>query len=123
MGSYEISNKLIELGKRIRARRLESHLSQEDFAELAGVSVNTVIRAENGQTAVSVETFSRMVGVLGVTADELLGVEPMGKKEKEQVEGMVFNIHHLKKCDREVVLCTMNALIEGLSRSRQEDLP
>ena len=55
MSNRAISTELIELGERIRKRRQEMKLSQESFAEKAGISVNTVSRIEGGQTAMSVE--------------------------------------------------------------------
>lgn len=55
MGSRAGSQGLIELGERIRQRRQEKNISQEIFAEKAGVSVNTVSRIEGGQTATSIE--------------------------------------------------------------------
>lgn len=53
------SRELVEIGERIRQRRKDSHLSQEAFAEKAGISVNTVSRIEGGQAAMSVEIFSK----------------------------------------------------------------
>ena len=50
MSNRAISTELIELGERIRKRRQEMKLSQESFAEKAGISVNTVSRIEGGQT-------------------------------------------------------------------------
>ena len=49
MSNRAISTELIELGERIRKRRQEMKLSQESFAEKAGISVNTVSRIEGGQ--------------------------------------------------------------------------
>lgn len=67
------SRELIEIGERIRQRRKDSHLSQEAFAEKAGISVNTVSRIEGGQAAMSVEIFSKIVAILEADANELLG--------------------------------------------------
>lgn len=61
MSNRAISTELIELGERIRKRRQEMKLSQESFAEKAGISVNTVSRIEGGQTAMSVEIFRKMI--------------------------------------------------------------
>ena len=41
MGNRAGSQRLIQLGERIRQKRKDSHLSQETFAEKAGISVNT----------------------------------------------------------------------------------
>ena len=65
MSNRAISTELIELGERIRKRSQEMKLSQESFAEKAGISVNTVSRIEGGQTAMSVLRFFRkMIEIL-----------------------------------------------------------
>lgn len=55
MGNRAGSQELIQLGERIRQKRKDSHLTQETFAEKAGISVNTVSRIEGGQAAMSIE--------------------------------------------------------------------
>ncbi|MEE1165234.1 MAG: helix-turn-helix transcriptional regulator [Lachnospiraceae bacterium] len=45
-----LSEEYLEIGERIRKRRLELHLSQEQLAERAGISVNTLSRLECGQS-------------------------------------------------------------------------
>ena len=73
MSNRAISTELIELGERIRKRRQEMKLSQESFAEKAGISVNTVSRIEGGQTAMSVEIFRKIIEILETDANLLLG--------------------------------------------------
>ena len=72
MSNRAISTELIELGERIRKRRQEMKLSQESFAEKAGISVNTVSRIEGGQTAMSVEIFRKMIEILETDANILI---------------------------------------------------
>ena len=81
MGNRAGSQRLIQLGERIRQKRKDSHLSQETFAEKAGISVNTVSRIEGGQAAMSVEIFAKLVEVLDTDANELLGRKPMGNRK------------------------------------------
>ena len=57
MGNRAGSQDLIDLGNRIRDRRHEIRLSQENVAERAGISANTVSRIEGGQSAMSIEIF------------------------------------------------------------------
>ena len=116
MGSRAVSQGLIELGDRIRQRRQEIHLSQEAFAEKVGVSVNTVSRVEGGQTAMSIEVFRKMVRVLHTSANELLGEdipEPDGKKPFYE---LLYRVRCLKKSDQEIVLHTMETLIDELKK-------
>ena len=53
LGNRAGSQELIQLGERIRQKRKDSHLTQETFAEKAGISVYTVRRIEGGQAAMS----------------------------------------------------------------------
>ena len=80
MSNRAISTELIELGERIRKRRQEMKLSQESFAEKAGISVNTVSRIEGGQTAMSVEIFRKMIEILETDANILMGKESSLRK-------------------------------------------
>ena len=76
LGNRAGSQELIQLGERIRQKRKDSHLTQETFAEKAGISVNTVSRIEGGQAAMSIEIFAKLVEILDADANELLGRNP-----------------------------------------------
>lgn len=115
MGNRAVSQVLIELGERIRKRRREVHLSQEAFAEKVGISVNTVSRVEGGQTAMSIEIFKKMVEILEVDADDLLGKCPK-EKEKNKYDTLVRRIQQLKENEQKIVLQTMEVLIDGINK-------
>ena len=118
LGSRAGSQGVIELGERIRQRRQEKNISQETFAEKAGVSVNTVSRIEGGQTATSIEIFTKMVEVLDADANELLGRKrnvPYGKNPEET---MVLRIRKLKPKEQKIVIQTMTALMDGIEGER-----
>ena len=117
MGNRAGSQDLIELGNRIRDRRNEISMSQEKVAEQAGISANTVSRIEGGQSAMSIEIFIKMVQILGVDANELLGVN-IQKEEDGQCRKMFCRIRHLKQNEQTVVLQTMEALVDGLRQCR-----
>lgn len=114
MGKYTELENLIELGNRIRNRRTELHLSQETVAEKAEISTNTVSRIEGGQTAMSIEIFIKLVEVLDVDADELLGGIVFAGRRHERFQDMFYHIHHLKECEQTVVLQTMETLVKGI---------
>lgn len=118
MGNRAESQYLIKLGNRIRDRRQEISLSQEKVAEQAGISVNTVSRIEGGQSAMSIEIFIKMVQILGVDANELLGVSSQTKEGDGQCQEMFCRIRHLKQNEQTVVLQTMEALVNGLRQCR-----
>lgn len=113
MGNRAGSQRLIQLGERIRQKRKDSHLSQETFAEKADISVNTVSRIEGGQAAMSVEIFAKLVEVLDTDADELLGRRAK-EKENDPVETTAARIRRLKPKEQKIVLKTMKALMDGM---------
>lgn len=117
LGNRAGSQDLIELGNRIRDRRNEISMSQEKVAEQAGISANTVSRIEGGQSAMSIEIFIKMVQILGVDANELLGVNSQ-TKEDGQCRKMFCRIRHLKQSEQTVVLQTIEALVDGLRQCR-----
>lgn len=113
MSNRAMSQGLIDLGERIRKRRQEIHMSQEAFAEKAGISVNTVSRVEGGQTAMSIEIFKRMVETLDADANELLG-ERASVDEQSRMRNTFLRVRHLKKKDQELILRTLSVLLDGL---------
>ena len=118
LGNRAGSQDLIELGNRIRDRRNEISMSQEKVAEQAGISANTVSRIEGGQSAMSIEIFIKMVQILDVDANELLGVSSQSEEKDGQCQKMFCRIQHLKQNEQTVVLQTMEALVDGLWQCR-----
>lgn len=117
LGNLAESPELIKLGNRIRDRRREIRLSQEKVAEKAGVSTNTISRIEGGQSAMSIETFMKLVEILDIDANRLLGIVAL-REEDKQYQDILCRVHCLKKGDQEVVVKTIKALVEGLRRTR-----
>lgn len=54
------------LGKVIKERRLELGTTQQQIADLAGVSVNTLYQLERGQSNPTIEVLVKVVEVLGM---------------------------------------------------------
>lgn len=121
MGNRAGSQRLIQLGEQIRQKRKDSHLSQEIFAEKAGISVNTVSRIEGGQAAMSVEIFAKLVEVLDADANELLGRKPAGKDEI--AEKIMLRIRRLKPREQKIVIQTMSALVDGMEGKDGGEIP
>lgn len=118
MSNRAESQDLIELGNRIRDRRQEIRLSQEQVAEKAGISTNTVSRIEGGQSAMSIEIFIKMLQILGVDANDLLGENGLAAEQDGQCRKMLCRIRHLKQSEQTVVLRTMETLVDGLKQCR-----
>lgn len=68
----ESNNELIQIGQRIRAARLAKGMSQADLAFAADISLPHISNFELGKKQLSILTFSKIIEVLGVSADEIL---------------------------------------------------
>lgn len=62
----------MKLNERIRKCRLDASLSQEEVAELVGVSRQAVTKWELGQSSPSTENLFRLAEIFGTTVDMLL---------------------------------------------------
>ena len=118
MSNRAISTELIELGERIRKRRQEMKLSQESFAEKAGISVNTVSRIEGGQTAMSVEIFRKMIEILETDANILLGKEEGDTERQEAVQEVLYQIQKLEWKEQKIIMQTIDSLIDSFNEYR-----
>ena len=76
VGRRAMSQELLQLGERIRRRRIKLCLSQEALAEKAGISANTVSRIEGGQMSMGIGTFVKLVQAMEADANDLLGISP-----------------------------------------------
>jgi transcriptional regulator with XRE-family HTH domain len=66
-----------QLGERVRQRRQELGLSQEDMANLAEMHWTNWGKIERGQANPSLTTILRVAGVLGIDAGKLVqGISP-----------------------------------------------
>ncbi len=118
MGNRATSQKLIDLGNRIRERRQEVHMSQEELAEKAGINSKTVSRIEGGQTAMSVEILQKLTEALSVDANLLLGIVALPLEDDRQIREMFHRLRYLKQGEQDIVVQTMGALMDGLKNSR-----
>ncbi len=66
------------LGESARAARQRLGLTQEDVAERIGIATEVYGRLERGNMLPSVPTFRKLCSVLGMSADEALGLSPEG---------------------------------------------
>lgn len=116
LGSRVVSQGLMETGERIRKRRQELQWSQEYFAEKAGISVNTVIRIEGGQSATSIEVFEKIADALKTDVNTLLGKTAAVPQEEKQLYHMACRIRRLDKNGQEIVMRTMDILIDEIRK-------
>ena len=71
MSNININEKL---GIKIRFLRIKMKLSQEQFAELAGLSKNSIGMIERGQSKPSIDTLEKIANALNIELKELVDV-------------------------------------------------
>lgn len=84
-----------EIGQRIRKVRKAKSYSQEQLAEIIGISVTHMSHIETGNTKLSIEVFYNIVNALECTADELLF--NLNENSQAVIHSNISEI--LSKCD------------------------
>jgi DNA-binding XRE family transcriptional regulator len=79
-GAAEEVSYLVELGFRVRVARLRRRVSQDELAQLAGVSRVTLGSIERGEHAATVLTYRKLARAFGVTLSDLLEEEPEARR-------------------------------------------
>ncbi len=72
---------------RIKEIREKKGILQKDLAARLGIANNTFSQYENGKREPDVETLKRIAEALGVSLDELVGVEGQKKEEPAALAG------------------------------------
>lgn len=116
VGRRAVSQELLLIGERIRSQRIKLCLSQEELAERAGISANTVSRIEGGQMSMGIGTFIKLVQAMGADPNGLLGIVP--ELEKKQYQDIFYRISYLKAADQKIVWRTVETLVESLHQGR-----
>ncbi len=75
----------LAIGARMRTRRRRLGLSQSDLAERLGVSFQQVQKYERGANRVAASTLLTAAQALGTTVAWLVGEEPSGRDDDEDV--------------------------------------
>ena len=82
----------MEYNYNIKRLRIENGLTQEELAKGAGVSQSAVYLWENGKTDITGSCIVLLSSFLNVTADEILGIEPLPTTSDKGVDLLaVFN--------------------------------
>ncbi len=118
LGNRAVSQGLIDLGSRIKERRREAGMSQETLAEKAGISPNTVSRIEGGLMAMSVETFQKLVQVLGLDANEMLCHAGLSEEGDRNIRDIFSRIGRMEQREKEIVIQTVRGLVDALEKNR-----
>lgn len=81
-----MDDKMVQIGKRLRNRRKQLNMSQDQLAELAGVTGQTISIAELGKKAMRADTIIGICKALDISADYLLfgSISPQSELARSQ---------------------------------------
>lgn len=82
----------IKIGKFIGCLRKEKNLTQEDLAEIMGVTAKSISRWKNGKTIPDISIINILASELGVSVQELLNGRRMNKEELLELKGTLENL-------------------------------
>ncbi len=107
------------IGQRLARLRKERALTQQELAEDVGIIQVLVSDYERGKLRVSAEMAARFAKALGVTTDELIGLETSpgnGKKPSRKVLRRLRKIEHLPPAQQTVLLKTIDTFLKGAEK-------
>ncbi len=100
-------------GQRVREQRKANGWTLEQFAEKAGLSPNYVGDIERGKKSPSLETFIRIVEVLGVSADALIR-DSVASASHVADDELSSKLSQLTPKQKKAAVDILNAYIENL---------
>lgn len=113
-------NNRVAFGKRLRNYRKTFGFSQESFAEIIDVSIDTVSRFERGKRFPAPEVLAKIVRVLDVNYDDLLTEKnPLIEDENKTIKIINAELNTLSEAELEMFLAyirTYKKLKKDLSK-------
>lgn len=71
-----MDTELQSIGNRVKQARLAKHMTQQQLAEAAGISMSFLSNIENGRQSMNLRALIALSDALGVTADRLIRENP-----------------------------------------------
>ena len=94
----------LKVGEIIKRLRKEREITQEEFAEVLGVSCQSVSRWEKGTCYPDMELVPTIAGFFGISVDKLLGVDETVEKQAveryQQNFQMAVSVANIEECIR-----------------------
>lgn len=107
---------LHQIGKRIFDRRKQLRLTQDELAERAGITPQTVSSAELGKKALRPENIIRICSALEISTDYLL----LGKVAEQDYSALIFKTSHLTPSQYRHMEDIINSFIAALKENEAE---
>ncbi len=104
----------LNIGQTIKYLRKEREITQEEFAEILGVSCQSVSRWENDNCYPDIELIPTIAGFFGISTDRLMGVDET--KEKQAVN------NYLEAFQKEISIGNIDGCIR-IAREGVKEFP
>ena len=98
------------IGEILRKKRLENHLTQEQFAEMTGVTAGFIGQVERGEAYPSIRIFANMVEILELDTNKIF--HPFFYESDDHHEEISIQFEGLNHNHRELVLTLMKKLAQ-----------
>ena len=98
------------IGKRIQKYRESAGLSQEQLAEIIGVSTNFISCIERGARQPSLDNFIKILNALKISSDLILA-DVLENPQKERTSMYLGRIEELPPKDRQRILAVLETML------------
>ena len=102
---------IVDFGKRVKQKRIESNLTQEELAEKTDLSVGYIGMIERGKRLPSLDTFVIIADELNATADELLS-NSIKKAYQSRLHKSEEKLERLDRKEARKVCSVLDVLLE-----------
>lgn len=108
-----MDDELQKIGSRVKQARLAKHMTQQQLAEAAGISISFLSNIENGRQSMNLRALIAISDALSVSADQLIRDNfSSATRITEEIE------HELASCtpkEREAILQLVQLMKQSLS--------
>ena len=101
----------VQIGDRIRNSREIAGLTQEQFSDLVGVTVQYISDLERGVVGTSIPTLIKICNSLNVSSDYLL----MGKREPNELSEVIERLKYLPPAQLTLIEECINLFLKALA--------
>ena len=106
-------------GARMREYRLKLGLSQEQFAERTGLTVNYIARVERGESFPRLDSLITIINSLGVTADAIF-CDVIDKSANYPISALAQELESLSPNDKQEIIEVLRVLVRQ-AKEREQD--
>lgn len=112
----EMSEFLIVIGGKVRAKRKEQGISQEKLAELANLHPTYISEIERGKVNASAFTFYQLAHALKIEFADLLNLpaENVDRSLENELAEIIGRIRRMDKKTQKTFLLAMKGILSGL---------